>query len=42
VVEKPSAADAPSTLAIAARYVLSPAIFDALARTPPGVGGEIQ
>ena len=42
MVEKPSAADAPSTLAIAARYVLSPAIFDALARTPPGVGGEIQ
>ena len=42
VVEKPSAADAPSTLAIAARYVLSPAIFDALARTAPGVGGEIQ
>jgi UTP--glucose-1-phosphate uridylyltransferase len=42
VVEKPSAADAPSTLAIAARYVLSPAIFDALDSTPPGVGGEIQ
>ena len=42
VVEKPSAEAAPSTLAIAARYVLSPAIFDALARTPPGVGGEIQ
>ena len=33
---------APSTLAIAARYVLSPAIFEALARTAPGVGGEIQ
>ena len=42
VVEKPSAADAPSTLAIAARYVLSPAIFDALESTQPGVGGEIQ
>jgi len=42
VVEKPSAAEAPSTLAIAARYVLSPAIFEALARTAPGVGGEIQ
>jgi len=42
LVEKPSAADAPSTLAIAARYVLSPAIFDALDATPPGVGGEIQ
>ncbi len=42
VVEKPSAADAPSTLAIAARYVLSPKIFAALDRTRPGVGGEIQ
>jgi UTP--glucose-1-phosphate uridylyltransferase len=42
VVEKPSTADAPSTLAIAARYVLSSAIFDALERTHPGVGGEIQ
>jgi UTP--glucose-1-phosphate uridylyltransferase len=42
VVEKPSAADAPSTLAIAARYVLSPRIFAALDRTKPGVGGEIQ
>ena len=34
--------EAPSNLAIAARYVLSPAIFDALERTPPGKGGEIQ
>jgi UTP--glucose-1-phosphate uridylyltransferase len=42
VVEKPSPADAPSTLAIAARYVLSPKIFAALDRTKPGVGGEIQ
>jgi UTP--glucose-1-phosphate uridylyltransferase len=42
LVEKPNAADAPSTLAIAARYVLSPAIFEALDATPPGVGGEIQ
>jgi len=42
LVEKPSPIDAPSTLAIAARYVLSPAIFTALERTPPGVGGEIQ
>ena len=29
-------------MAIAARYVLSPAIFDALARTRRGRGGEIQ
>ena len=42
LVEKPDPADAPSTLAIAARYVLSPSIFEALDATPPGVGGEIQ
>ncbi len=42
LVEKPRPGDAPSRLAIAARYVLSPAIFDALARTEPGTGGEIQ
>ena len=42
LIEKPSREEAPSNLAIAARYVLSPAIFDALARTPPGAGGEIQ
>lgn len=42
LVEKPSVEEAPSTLAIAARYVLSPAIFDELERTAPGKGGEIQ
>lgn len=42
LVEKPSPADAPSNLAIAARYVLAPAVFDALRATPPGTGGEIQ
>jgi UTP--glucose-1-phosphate uridylyltransferase len=42
VIEKPLAHEAPSDLAVAARYVLSPAIFDALQRTPPGKGGEIQ
>jgi UTP--glucose-1-phosphate uridylyltransferase len=42
VVEKPSPADAPSTLAIAARYVFAPSIFPALEQTPPGKGGEIQ
>jgi UTP--glucose-1-phosphate uridylyltransferase len=42
IVEKPSVAEAPSNLAVAARYVFGPAIFDALARTPPGKGGEIQ
>jgi len=42
LVEKPSRAEAPSNLAIAARYVLSPEIFPALHETPPGKGGEIQ
>jgi UTP--glucose-1-phosphate uridylyltransferase len=42
LIEKPSVDEAPSNLAIAARYVLSPQIFDALATTPPGKGGEIQ
>jgi UTP--glucose-1-phosphate uridylyltransferase len=42
IVEKPNPAEAPSTLAVAARYVFGPRIFDHLADTPPGKGGEIQ
>jgi UTP--glucose-1-phosphate uridylyltransferase len=42
LVEKPSKDSAPSRLAIAARYVLSPRIFQALENTPPGRGGELQ
>lgn len=42
LVEKPAVDEAPSNLAIAARYVLAPSIFDALKRTRPGVGDEIQ
>jgi UTP--glucose-1-phosphate uridylyltransferase len=42
LVEKPSRDAAPSRLAIAARYVLSPAIFECLERTSPGKGEEIQ
>jgi UTP--glucose-1-phosphate uridylyltransferase len=42
LVEKPSPREAPSNLAIAARYVLSPAIFDALAKTKRDKRGEIQ
>jgi UTP--glucose-1-phosphate uridylyltransferase len=42
LVEKPSIAEAPSNLAVAARYVFSPTIFDCLERTAPGKGGEIQ
>lgn len=42
LVEKPPVESAPSRYAIAARYVLTPAIFDCLERTTPGTGGEIQ
>jgi UTP--glucose-1-phosphate uridylyltransferase len=42
LIEKPARAEAPSRLAIAARYVCGPAIFDFLERTQPGKGGEIQ
>jgi UTP--glucose-1-phosphate uridylyltransferase len=42
LIEKPRRDEAPSRLAIAARYVLSPAIFDVLERTRPGKAGEIQ
>jgi UTP--glucose-1-phosphate uridylyltransferase len=41
-VEKPAPGHAPSTLAAIGRYVLTPEIFEILARTPPGAGGEIQ
>jgi len=42
LIEKPKPANAPSNLAITGRYVLPPAIFACLERTPPGAGGEIQ
>jgi UTP--glucose-1-phosphate uridylyltransferase len=42
IVEKPAPKDAPSTLAVVGRYVLTPAIFDFLAIARPGSGGEIQ
>jgi UTP--glucose-1-phosphate uridylyltransferase len=42
LVEKPPAESAPSRLAIAARYLLTPAIFACLEETTPGKGGEIQ
>ena len=42
LVEKPSAAEAPSNLAIIGRYVLKPEIFEVLENTEPGKGGEIQ
>jgi UTP--glucose-1-phosphate uridylyltransferase len=42
LVEKPKTEDAPSDLAIIGRYILTPDIFDDLAQTPGGAGGEIQ
>lgn len=42
LVEKPRADAAPSNLAIAARYIFSPAIFDAISRTAPDRNGELQ
>lgn len=42
LVEKPEAKEAPSNLAVIGRYVLTPDIFEVLAETEPGRGGEIQ
>ncbi len=42
LVEKPKKEGAPSRLAIAARYVLTPDIFTCIDQTPPGKGNEIQ
>ena len=42
MVEKPSAEEAPSNLAVIGRYVLHPAVYDVLEETGPGRGGEIQ
>ena len=42
LVEKPKPENAPSNLAITGRYVLPPEIFEYLAQTKPGSGGEIQ
>ncbi|MBN1120733.1 MAG: UTP--glucose-1-phosphate uridylyltransferase [Anaerolineae bacterium] len=42
IIEKPDLDEAPSNLAVAARYIFTPKIFDALDRTRPGKGNEIQ
>jgi UTP--glucose-1-phosphate uridylyltransferase len=42
IVEKPEPAVAPTTLAVAGRYVLTASIFEELENVPKGVGGEIQ
>jgi UTP--glucose-1-phosphate uridylyltransferase len=42
MVEKPPLERAPSNLAIVGRYILTPAIFESLAETQLGSGGELQ
>jgi UTP--glucose-1-phosphate uridylyltransferase len=42
IVEKPKPEDAPSTLAVVGRYILTPRIFHYLENVKPGAGGEIQ
>jgi len=42
IIEKPLPADAPSTLAVVGRYLLSPSIFGYLETIGKGAGGEIQ
>jgi len=42
LVEKPKPAEAPSDLAVAGRYVITPDIFALIEKLPPGSGGEIQ
>jgi UTP--glucose-1-phosphate uridylyltransferase len=42
LIEKPHPNVAPSNLAIAGRYVLTPAVFDMIREQPRGSGGEIQ
>jgi UTP--glucose-1-phosphate uridylyltransferase len=42
MVEKPKPDQAPSRLAVAGRYILSPTVFDRIRKGGRGVGGEIQ
>jgi UTP--glucose-1-phosphate uridylyltransferase len=42
IVEKPGPDKAPSNLAVCARYVFAPSIFEFLRTTAPGHGGEVQ
>ncbi|MFY9260146.1 MAG: UTP--glucose-1-phosphate uridylyltransferase GalU [Gallionella sp.] len=42
IVEKPAPQDAPSTLAVVGRYILTPRIFHHLEKVQAGAGGEIQ
>ncbi len=42
MVEKPAPEAAPSRLAVAGRYILTPAVFEQIRQQPRGAGGEIQ
>ena len=42
IVEKPKPENAPSTLGVVGRYILTPRIFHYLDQIQPGAGGEIQ
>ena len=42
MVEKPTAEQAPSNVAVIGRYILTPDIFDILRDVAPDDGGEIQ
>ena len=42
IVEKPKPEEAPSTLAVVGRYILTPRLFHHLEHGKPGAGGEIQ
>lgn len=42
IVEKPKPGNAPSTLGVVGRYILTPKIFEHLEKIEPGAGGEIQ
>ncbi len=42
MVEKPAKENAPSDIAVLGRYVITPAVFECIEKTPKGAGGEIQ
>lgn len=42
MVEKPAPEAAPSRMAVAGRYILTPAVFAHIRSQKPGVGGELQ
>jgi len=42
IIQKPKIEDAPSTIGVTGRWLLTPDIFACLEKTKPGAGGEIQ